>query len=102
MTCRRAHAQLAEAASSLLKPLQGSERLKKTLSEDQRLREAKGINSSLSALGKVVMALAQGGAAHVPFRDSKLTRVLKVRGKSSQLVSVGLNWRPATCTADTR
>ena len=38
--------------------------------------EAKKINQSLSALGNVIKALA-AGEAHVPFRDSKLTRILQ-------------------------
>lgn len=67
--------------------LAGSESLRRGGgAAEERLAEARGINTSLSALGKVVMGLATaapgggGGAArHVPFRDSKLTRVLKVR-----------------------
>lgn len=58
--------------------LAGSERLKKSESSGQRLKEAKSINSSLTALGKVVLTLAQDEKAeHVPYRDAKLTRVLK-------------------------
>ena len=57
--------------------LAGSERLSKTGSEKLRLEEAKNINKSISALGNCIQALAsEGGAAHVPFRDSKLTRLL--------------------------
>lgn len=40
------------------------------------LEEAKSINLSLSALGKCINALAEN-SAHVPVRDSKLTRLLK-------------------------
>lgn len=40
------------------------------------LEEAKSINLSLSALGKCINALAEN-SAHVPLRDSKLTRVLR-------------------------
>ncbi|KAG8457103.1 hypothetical protein KFE25_009863 [Diacronema lutheri] len=58
--------------------LAGSERVKKSGSEGQRLREALMINRSLSALGSVVVALNAGNrAAHVPYRDSKLTRMLQ-------------------------
>jgi Kinesin motor domain len=58
--------------------LAGSERLKKSASEGQRKKEALHINSSLTALGKVVMALdPTSGANHVPYRDSKLTRLLQ-------------------------
>ena len=58
--------------------LAGSERLTKSESEGQRLREALSINSSLSALGKVVMALDPSvPSQYVPYRDSKLTRLLQ-------------------------
>lgn len=45
-------------------------------SEGHMLEEAKSINLSLSALGKCINALAEN-SAHVPVRDSKLTRLLK-------------------------
>ena len=49
--------------------------VKRTEATGQTLDEAKTINLSLSALGNCVSALAQG-RAHVPYRDSKLTRLL--------------------------
>lgn len=59
--------------------LAGSERLKRSESEGMRLKEALHINSSLTALGKVVVALdpKAGAGVHVPYRDDKLTRVLQ-------------------------
>ena len=49
----------------------------KSGSEGQRLDEAKTINRSVAALGNCIAALAgPRRAAHVPFRDSKLTRLL--------------------------
>ncbi|KAK7824317.1 kinesin-like protein kin-ua [Quercus suber] len=45
-------------------------------SEGHMLEEAKSINLSLSALGKCINALAEN-SAHVPIRDSKLTRLLR-------------------------
>eukprot|EP01029_Cantina_marsupialis_P026865 TRINITY_DN73399_c0_g1_i1.p1 TRINITY_DN73399_c0_g1~~TRINITY_DN73399_c0_g1_i1.p1 ORF type:complete len:903 (-),score=213.29 TRINITY_DN73399_c0_g1_i1:270-2978(-) len=58
--------------------LAGSERLHKSASEGQRLQEALHINTSLYALAKVVMALDPSkDISHVPYRDSKLTRVLQ-------------------------
>lgn len=58
--------------------LAGSERLKKSESDGQRLKEALHINSSLSAVGKVVMSLdPESGYNYIPYRDSKLTRLLQ-------------------------
>ncbi|EKX48551.1 hypothetical protein GUITHDRAFT_61324, partial [Guillardia theta CCMP2712] len=54
----------------------GSERQKYTQATGDRLKEANNINRSLSALGNVIMALANGNG-HVPYRDSKLTFMLK-------------------------
>lgn len=75
--------------------LAGSERLSKTFSSGIRLDEAKNINKSISALGNCIAALAEEqrktrrqsaindgyitkslGSNHIPFRDSKLTRIL--------------------------
>eukprot|EP00698_Gefionella_okellyi_P000453 TRINITY_DN10409_c0_g1_i1.p1 TRINITY_DN10409_c0_g1~~TRINITY_DN10409_c0_g1_i1.p1 ORF type:complete len:471 (+),score=66.67 TRINITY_DN10409_c0_g1_i1:508-1920(+) len=56
--------------------LAGSERVSKSGSEGQRLEEAKKINKSLCALGNCVASLTDTSATHVPFRDSKLTRLL--------------------------
>ena len=53
-------------------------RLKKSESQGMRLKEALHINTSLTALGKVVMALdPNANQSHVPYRDSKLTRLLQ-------------------------
>ena len=43
-----------------------------------RLKEATKINLSLSALGNVISALVDGKSKHIPYRDSKLTRMLQV------------------------
>merc|ERR1712062_533617 len=45
--------------------------------EGMGLEEAKNINKSLSALGNVIAALADGNKSHIPYRDSKLTRILQ-------------------------
>jgi len=57
--------------------LAGSERQKRTGATGDRLDEAKSINLSLSALGNVIKALVDNKSKHVPFRDSKLTRLLQ-------------------------
>ena len=57
--------------------LAGSEKVSKTGAEGQTLDEAKNINKSLSALGNVISALADGNKSHIPYRDSKLTRILQ-------------------------
>ncbi|XP_077393947.1 kinesin family member 3Cb [Festucalex cinctus] len=57
--------------------LAGSERQSRTGARGGRLREAAKINLSLSALGNVISALADGKGGHVPYRDSKLTRLLR-------------------------
>ncbi|NXK15641.1 KIF5A protein, partial [Herpetotheres cachinnans] len=49
----------------------------KTGAEGAVLDEAKNINKSLSALGNVISALAEGTKAYVPYRDSKMTRILQ-------------------------
>lgn len=57
--------------------LAGSERLSKTGSDGLRLQEAKNINKSIAALSNCVSALASNKPLNfVPFRDSKLTRLL--------------------------
>ena len=45
----------------------------------KRLEESKKINQSLSALGNVIAALtdARGARPHIPYRDSRLTRILE-------------------------
>ncbi|XP_018599446.2 kinesin-like protein KIF3C [Scleropages formosus] len=57
--------------------LAGSERQSKTGVQGERLKEATKINLSLSALGNVISALVDGKSTHVPYRDSKLTRLLQ-------------------------
>lgn len=57
--------------------LAGSERLNKTGATGDRFRELTNINWSLSALGNVISALVDGKNTHIPYRDSKLTRLLQ-------------------------
>lgn len=58
--------------------LAGSERIAKSQAEAMRAEEAKNINTSLSALGRVINALSKdGNGGFVPYRDSALTMLLK-------------------------
>jgi len=63
-------------AQLYLVDLAGSERVLKTCVRGQQLEEAKQINKSLLALGQVIWALAHK-QKHIPYRDSKLTRLLQ-------------------------
>ena len=52
--------------------------LRRTGAKGDTLKEAQAINQSLSALGNVINALTEGGTnKHIPYRDSKLTRILQ-------------------------
>ena len=57
--------------------LAGSEAVSKTGADGQQLEEAKKINMSLTTLGMVVNKITDEASTHVPYRDSKLTRLLQ-------------------------
>lgn len=84
--------------------LAGSERVYKSGSEGHTHEEAKSINLSLSALGKCINALAEN-SAHVPVRDSKLTRLLKDSfggtARTSLVITIGPSPRHRGETAST-
>ncbi|GMH52766.1 hypothetical protein TL16_g01302, partial [Triparma laevis f. inornata] len=76
--------------------LAGSERASKTGATGSTLKEGAAINKSLMALGSVINALgeiAKGKSIHVPYRDSKLTRLLQesLGGNSSTLMIAALS-----------
>jgi kinesin family member 5 len=68
--------QTCKTGMLYLVDLAGSEKVGKTGAKGQTLDEAKGINKSLSTLGKVINSLTDGKSTHVPYRESKLTRIL--------------------------
>ena len=57
--------------------LAGSEKISKTGATGHTLEEAKNINKSLTTLGRVINSLTDGKSTHIPYRESKLTRVLQ-------------------------
>ena len=68
-TCKTGRLSLVDLA--------GSEMISKTGATGQTLEEAKNINKSLTMLGRVITALTDGKSSHIPYRDSKLTRILQ-------------------------
>ncbi|XP_023174143.1 kinesin-like protein KIF3A [Drosophila hydei] len=77
--------------------LAGSERQSKTQASGQRLKEATKINLSLSVLGNVISALVDGKSTHIPYRNSKLTRLLQdsLGGNSKTVMCATIS--PADC-----
>lgn len=74
---RDVNTSATKSAKLVLVDLAGSEMVRKTNASGQQLEEAKMINKSLSSLGLVIMALTDDKAQHIPYRDSKLTRILQ-------------------------
>ena len=73
-----------------------SEKVGKTGAEGKRLDEAKNINKSLSTLGLVIFSLTDGKSTHVPYRDSKLTRVLQDSLGGNSKTSLIITCSPAS------
>uniref|UniRef100_A0A1B0BDT2 Kinesin motor domain-containing protein n=1 Tax=Glossina palpalis gambiensis TaxID=67801 RepID=A0A1B0BDT2_9MUSC len=76
--------------------LAGSEKVSKTGADGIVLNEAKIINKSLSALGNVISALADEQQTHIPYRDSKLTRILQDSLGGNARTSILLCCSPAS------
>ncbi|CAK9190666.1 unnamed protein product [Sphagnum troendelagicum] len=76
--------------------LAGSERLKRSGSEGLRASEAMSVNLSLTCLGKCISARADPNITHVPFRDSKLTRLLQESLGGNAKTSLVINIAPCS------
>ncbi|KAF2749992.1 kinesin-domain-containing protein [Sporormia fimetaria CBS 119925] len=76
--------------------LAGSEKVGKTGASGQTLEEAKKINKSLSALGMVINSLTDGKSSHIPYRDSKLTRILQESLGGNSRTTLIINCSPSS------
>ncbi|KAI9672302.1 MAG: Kinesin heavy chain [Alyxoria varia] len=90
----------AKSGQLFLVDLAGSEKVGKTGASGQTLEEAKKINKSLSALGMVINSLTDSKATHIPYRDSKLTRILQESLGGNSRTTLIINCSPSSFNAD--
>merc|ERR1719217_1807025 len=90
------HTKSTKIGKLHLVDLAGSEKIVKTGATGKRLDEAKNINRSLSTLGLVINALTTKSRTHVPYRDSKLTRVLQESLGGNAKTSLIVTCSPST------
>ena len=86
----------AKSGKIILVDLAGSEKISKTGAEGKLLDEAKQINKSLSALGNVINALTESKISHIPYRDSKLTRLLQESLGGNSKTNLIINVSPSS------
>ena len=86
----------AKTGQLFLVDLAGSEKVGKTGASGQTLEEAKKINKSLSALGMVINSLTDGKSTHIPYRDSKLTRILQESLGGNSRTTLIINCSPSS------
>ncbi|KAL6601703.1 hypothetical protein ACP70R_044923 [Stipagrostis hirtigluma subsp. patula] len=77
--------------------LAGSERASQTAAAGMRLKEGSHINRSLLTLGKVIRQLSKGRNGHIPYRDSKLTRILQSSLGGNARTAIICTMSPANC-----
>ena len=84
---------VVKSGKLVLVDLAGSEMVRKSNASGQQLEEAKTINKSLSALGGVINALTDDKQTHIPYRDSKLTRILQdsLGGNSKTVLIIAMS-----------
>ncbi|KAI5186362.1 kinesin family member C1 [Nematocida homosporus] len=98
---RRSNSQWEEIKGVLcIVDLAGSERVSQSKAEGIRLQETGQINKSLSALGDVVAAIQQK-SAHIPYRNSQLTRLLQSTLGSGAKTAFLFNIDPGVSLAET-
>ncbi|KAJ3360494.1 hypothetical protein GGF32_008345 [Allomyces javanicus] len=76
--------------------LAGSEKVGKTGATGQTFEEGKQINLSLTTLGNVINALTDGRRKHIPYRDSKLTRILQESLGGNSRTTLIINASPSS------
>lgn len=86
----------ARSGRLFLVDLAGSEKVGKTGASGQTLEEAKKINKSLSSLGNVINALTDSKSSHIPYRDSKLTRILQESLGGNSRTTLIVNCSPSS------
>lgn len=86
----------ARSGRLFLVDLAGSEKVGKTGASGQTLEEAKKINKSLTSLGMVINALSDGKSTHIPYRDSKLTRILQESLGGNSRTTLIINCSPSS------
>ena len=77
--------------------LAGSERLNEFDYKSDTLGETGFINKSLFILSNVINKLAEGKSGHIPYRDSKLTRILQMALGGNSLTAIIATCSPASC-----
>lgn len=94
---QRTKGQALEKSMMKLVDLAGSEKMSKSGGDEESFGETKQINLSLTCLGRVILALSDEKCLHVPYRESKLTRILRdsLGGscRTSIVVTCSKDWR---------
>ncbi|KAJ3883485.1 kinesin heavy chain [Lentinula edodes] len=93
---RNTESGAAKTGNLYLVDLAGSEKVGKTGASGQTLEEAKKINKSLSALGMVINALTDPKVKYIPYRDSKLTRILQESLGGNSRTTLIINCSPSS------
>lgn len=96
ITQKNVETSSAKSGQLFLVDLAGSEKVGKTGASGQTLEEAKKINKSLSALGMVINSLTDGKSTHIPYRDSKLTRILQESLGGNSRTTLIINCSPSS------
>jgi len=99
VSCKNNKDNSTRSGKLYLVDLAGSEKVGKTGASGTTLEEAKMINKSLSALGNVIKALTEtkrGKAPHIPYRDSKLTRLLQESLGGNARTTLIINCSPSS------